>query len=214
MRLFFTASMTLLLATESAGGSALAQASIPARSQVQLRNDCSNFVVGSRLSRQQLPQTVRLASDGAVPSVEEVSKAIQITQCNWELIKGSAQAKAKDLTGRINVIKILSTSATVLGAGGTAASAAGNNTGLAIGSGAVAMIGIFAGVFGSESTIKRRDMCNQLVTLDPSNQTTFNIWTLQLSSESFRKGFASELQSYNSAIDAGVKGCIADSSSS
>ena len=206
--------MTLLLATESAGGSALAQASIPARSQVQLRNDCSNFVVGSRLSRQQLPQTVRLASDGAVPSVEEVSKAIQITQCNWELIKGSAQAKAKDLTGRINVIKILSTSATVLGAGGTAASAAGNNTGLAIGSGAVAMIGIFAGVFGSESTIKRRDMCNQLVTLDPSNQTTFNIWTLQLSSESFRKGFASELQSYNSAIDAGVKGCIADSSSS
>jgi hypothetical protein len=214
MRLFFTASMTLLLATESASGSALAQASIPARSQVQLRNDCSNFVVGSRLSRQQLPQTVRLASDGAVPSVEEVSKAIQITQCNWELIKGSAQAKAKGLTGRINVIKILSTSATVLGAGGTAASAAGNNTGLAIGSGAVAMIGIFAGVFGSESTIKRRDMCNQLVTLDPSNQTTFNIWTLQLSSESFRKGFASELQSYNSAIDAGVKGCIADSWSS
>jgi hypothetical protein len=214
MRLFFTASMTLLLATESAGGSALAQASIPARSQVQLRNDCSNFVVGSRLSRQQLPQTVRLASDGAVPSVEEVSKAIQITQCNWELIKGSAQAKAKGLTGRINVIKILSTSATVLGAGGTAASAAGNNTGLAIGSGAVAMIGIFAGVFGSESTIKRRDMCNQLVTLDQSNQTTFNIWTLQLSSESFRKGFASELQSYNSAIDAGVKGCIADSASS
>jgi hypothetical protein len=130
------------------------------------------------------------------------------------LIKNSAQVKAKGLTGRINVIKILSTSATVLGAGGTAASVSGDNTGLAIGSGAVAMIGIFAGVFGSESTIKRRDMCNQLVTLDPSNQTTFNIWTLQLSSESFRKGFASELQSYNSSIDAGVKGCIADSWSS
>ena len=206
--------MTLLLAAESYGTPALAQASIPARSQVQLRNDCSNLVVGSRLSRQQPQLTPRLAGDGIAPSVEEVSKAIQVTQCNWELIKGSAQAKAKGLTGRINVIKILSTSATVLGAGGTAASAAGNNTGLAIGSGAVAIIGIFAGVFGSESTIKRRDMCNQLVTLDPTNQTTFNIWTLQLSSESFRKGFASELQSFNSTIDAGVKGCIADSWSS
>jgi hypothetical protein len=118
MRLFFAASMTLLMATESAGGPALAQASIPARSQVQLRNDCSNFVVGSRLSRQQLPQSPRLTGDGSVPSVEEVSKAIQVTQCNWELIKGSAQVKAKGLTGRINVIKILSTSATVLGAGG------------------------------------------------------------------------------------------------
>lgn len=206
--------MTLLLVAESYGTPALAQASIPARSQVQLRNDCSNLVVGSRLSRQQPQQTPQLAGDGIVPSVQEVSKAIQVTQCNWELIKGSAQAKAKGLTGRINVIKILSTSATVLGAGGTAASAAGNNTGLAIGSGAVAIIGIFAGVFGSESTIKRRDMCNQLVTLDPTNQTTFNIWTLQLSSESFRKGFASELQSFNSTIDAGVKGCIADSWSS
>jgi hypothetical protein len=214
MKLFFSTSMTLLLAAESYGTPALAQASIPARSQVQLRNDCSNLVVGSRLSRQQPQLTPRLAGDGVVPSVEEVSKAIQVTQCNWELIKGSAQAKAKGLTGRINVIKILSTSATVLGAGGTAASAAGNNTGLAIGSGAVAIIGIFAGVFGSESTIKRRDMCNQLVTLDPTNQTTFNIWTLQLSSESFRKGFASELQSFNSTIDAGVKGCIADSWSS
>jgi hypothetical protein len=214
MKLFFVASMTLLFVAESSGGPALAQASIPARSQVQLRNDCSNLVVDSRLSRQQLSQAPQLAGDGAVPSVEDVSKAIQVTQCNWELIKNSAQVKAKGLTGRINVIKILSTSATVLGAGGTAASVSGDNTGLAIGSGAVAMIGIFAGVFGSESTIKRRDMCNQLVTLDPSNQTTFNIWTLQLSSESFRKGFTSELQSYNSSIDAGVKGCIADSWSS
>ena len=102
----------------------------------------------------------------------------------------------------------------MLGAGGNAASAAGNNTGLAIGSGAAAVTGIFAGVFGSESTLIRRDMCNQLVTLGPSNQTTFNIWTLQLSTESFRKEFAFELQSYNSSIDAGVKGCIADSWSS
>jgi hypothetical protein len=201
--------MTILLATESVGSPILAQASITTPSQVQLRNDCSKIVVNSRLNRQR--QSV---GDGAVPSVEEVSKAIQITQCNWELIKGSAQAKAKGLTGRINTIKILSTSATVLGAGGTAASAAGNKTGLAIGAGAVAIIGIFAGVFGSESTIKRRDMCNQLVTLDPTVQTTFSIWSLNLSSESFRKGFTSELQSYNSMIDPGVKGCIADSWSS
>jgi len=214
MRPFLGASMTFLLAAESIGSPLFAQNSIPALSQVQLRNECSKLIVDSRLSRQYLHQTPRLAVDGAVPSVEEVSKAIQITQCNWELIKGSAQSKAKSLTGRINLIKILSTSAAVLGAGGTAASAAGNNTGLAIGSGAVAMIGIFAGVFGSESTIKRRDMCNQLVTLDPKIQTTFNIWTINLSSESFRKGFVAELQSYNSMIDDGVKGCIADSWSS
>ncbi len=205
--------MTLLLAAESVGSPVLAQPSIPANSQAQPYNGCLNSV-DSGSNRPQLQQISRLVSDGTVPSVEEVTKAIHTTQCNWDAIKRSAKHKAFILTGRINLIKVLSTSATVLGAGGTAASAAGNNSGLAIGSGAVAMIGIFAGVFGNEGTIKRRDMCNQLVTLDPAIQTTFSIWNLQLSNESFRRGFTSELQSYISTIDAGVKGCIADSYSS
>jgi hypothetical protein len=207
MRSLYASSIAVLLAIQSVGSSVLAKTPISASNEKELKDRCSELVVNSRLSRDQILKM----DDGGVPSVEEVSKAIQVTQCNWELIKGSAKNKAWDLTGRINLIKVLSTSATVLGAGGTAASAAGNNTGLAIGSGAVAIIGIFTGVFGSEATIKRRDMCNQLVTLDPTNQTTFNIWMINLSSESFRKGFASELLSYNSAIDAGVKGCIADS---
>ena len=166
MKRLFAASMTLFLATESVGLPAFAQTSTPVLSQEQLQNDCSMLVVNSRLSLKQLPQTSQLSGDGGVPSVEEVSRVIQITQCNWELIKRSAQKKGKGLTGRINTIKFLSTSATVLGAGGTAASASGNKTGLAIGSGAVAVLGIFAGVFGSEATSKRRDMCTQLVTSD------------------------------------------------
>jgi hypothetical protein len=205
-------SLALLVASQALGLSAIAQDSAPALSQTQLLDSCANFVLSNRLGATR-PIT-SYAPSAEIPSVEEVSKAIQVTQCNWEFIKDRAQAKAKGLTARINLIKGLSTSASVLGAGGTAAAAAGSNTGLAIGSGAVAVIGIFAGVFGSESTIKRRDMCNQLVTLDPTMQTSFGIWRLQLSSEAFRKGFISELQLFNSSIDAGVKGCIADSWSS
>lgn len=188
----------------------------PDPNQAALEKDCSEFVRDAKLSTPHIQKSpaMGLTADGVIPSEQEVAQVIKFTQCNWELIKKSAQVKAKQLTMRINLIKGLSTSVTVLGAGGTAAAASGSNSGLAIGSGAVAVIGIFAGVFGSESTIKRRDMCNQLVTLDVSNQIKFNTWRLYLSDESFRKSFASELQSYNSSIDAGVKGCIADSYSS
>jgi hypothetical protein len=206
--------VALTLTAQSFGLPVTAQNFTPARSQNLLLDSCSKFVGDAKLSGPQIKPYTRLAADGVTPSEEEVSRVIKVTQCNWEIIKGSAQDKAKKLTMRINLIKGLSTSVTVLGAGGTAAAASGSNSGLAIGSGAVAMIGIFAGVFGSESTIKRRDMCNQLVTLDPTIQTTFSIWSLQLPNESFRKGFVSELQSYNSTIDSGVKGCIADSYSS
>lgn len=173
----------------------------------ELKKECSQIILQSRLRA----TPVIVSSNTEVPSKENVAYVMKVTQCNWELIRESARKKAMQLTGRLNLIKGLSASVTVLGAGGSIASATGNNTGLTIGSGAVALIGIFTGIFGSESTISRRDKCNQLVTLDPTIQTTFSVWSLKLADESFRKGFTTELQNYNAAIDSGVKGCIADS---
>lgn len=201
----------------------LAQATSPQpRLADQVQEKCGEIIARFRLgvprtstqdpasrSLTEVPRTS--TQDPVPPSVTDVSKAILITKCNWEVIRERSRSKAKQLTARINLLKGLSLATTTLGAGGAIASASGSNTGLTIGSGAVAVIGIFTGIFTTESTVSRRDKCNQLVTLDPSMQTTFAIWDLRLSDDTFRNGFASELQSFNSAIDSGVKGCIAES---